>query len=269
MFYALETMNFMTKIILFVILNFLFINKSYSFEDEKIYLYVQNRPPYFIFDKKNEIPIDGITYKIVRKILNSSNISYEFNNIPLVRAIPAIKENKLKICYPNAVKNKEREEISYFTKPFYKDKKSIIIIKKNNFKFNDYKNFVDILKNNNFNLLLKVGYSYGDYIKKQIYLIKKYNNSFVENHLPQGIILSTKDHEKMLYEIKDNIADYMILGRNEAEYFFEKDPVLKNYLEMKELNDFPEGEKRYLMCSKKVGTELIKKIDIEIMKIYK
>ena len=135
----------MSKLILLIFLQFLLIHKSFSLEDEKIYLYVQERPPYFIFDKNNEMPIDGITYKIVNNILKSANILYEYNKIPLVRAIPAIKENKLKICYPNAVKNKEREEISYFTKPFYKDKKSIIIIKKNNHKFKNYKNFVDIL----------------------------------------------------------------------------------------------------------------------------
>jgi len=259
----------MSKVILLIFLQIILIHKSFSLEDEKIYLYVQERPPYFIFDKNNEMPIDGITYKIVNNIFKSANILYEYNKIPLVRVIPAIKENKFKICYPNALKNKEREDISYFTKPFYKDKKSIIIIKKNNQKFKEYKNFVDILKDNNIILLLKLGYSYGDFIKKQIFLIKKYNNSLIENHLPQGIVLSTKDHEKMLFEIKDNIADYMILGKNEAEYFFEKDPVLKNYLEMKELNDLPDGEKRYLMCSKKVGAELIKKMDSEIMKIYK
>lgn len=37
-------------------------------------------------------------------------------NTPTVRVISEIKENKTNVCFPNAFKNKEREEFSAFSK---------------------------------------------------------------------------------------------------------------------------------------------------------
>ena len=73
----------------------------------------------------------------------------------------------------------------------------------------------------------------------------------------------------MLQDIITGNADYMFMGRNEAEYLLNENPLFKNNLEIKDLNDIPEGEKRYIMCSKIVGKETIDKINNVIDKIIK
>ena len=107
----------------------------YSQENDKVYLKIQERPPYFIYKKGTNTPEDGVTYKIIVKILNNANIPYEFVDTPTVRVISEIKENKTNVCFPNAFKNKEREDFSAFSKSYFQDKKTAILIRKNDIMF--------------------------------------------------------------------------------------------------------------------------------------
>lgn len=50
----------------------------------------------------------------------------------------------------------------------------------------------------------------------------------------------------------------MLIGRNEGEYLFNEDLLFKKSLEMIDLNNLPEGEKRYFMRSKRMEKEISK-----------
>ena len=59
----------------------------------------------------------------------------------------------------------------------------------------------------------------------------------------------------------------MLISRYEAEYLFKEFPKYKNSLTIKDLDDLNFNEKRYLMCSKRVGEDTINKINLQIKKI--
>lgn len=238
-------------------------------EKDKLLLAVQDRPPYFIYKKNVTTPDDGVIYHLILKILNNANINFEFKNVPLIRSVSEIKSNKDKTCLPAAFKNKEREDIALFSKAYFQDKKTVIVFRKNDNKFKNYDKFENILKNNEIILLLKLGYIYGKYIDDLIFEVKKYNNGEFKLNNLSALILTSMNNTEMFYEIMNKKADYLIIGRNEGEYLFEQNPKFNQELEMKDLIDMPEGEKRYIMCAKMVGKQTMDKIDKEISKILK
>jgi len=97
----------------------------------------------------------------------------------------------------------------------------------------------------------------------------KLKNRNIKTYSIQGIFLTSNDNKGMFNEILNKKADYMLIGRNEGEYLFNEDPLFKKSLEMINLNNLPEGEKRYFMCSKRMEKDLISSIDKEISKLKK
>ena len=241
----------------------------YSVESEKIILHYIERPPYFILEEGTNKLNDGIIYNLAVKILTTAKIQYEFNNVPFIRSIIEIKENKIKICSPSALKNKEREEFAYFSKPIFQDKKTVIIIRKNDDRFKKYSITDEILKDSNFIILLRIGFSYGVYLDNKVLKYKNIVLSELHPNKQKGTLFSSENNNSMLNDILEKKADYMFMGRNEAEYLIGKKSEFKKLLTIKQLRDQPEGEKRYFMCSKSVGIDKMNKINKAISKIVK
>lgn len=241
----------------------------YSTESEKIIIDYYPRPPYYMAPNGANHPSDGIIYHLVVKIMVAAKIPYEFNLIPFVRTTKRIKENKIKACAPSSFKTKEREEYAYFSKPIFQDKKNVLIIRKDDERFKKYNISDDVLKDPNLILLLKIGLSYGDYIGNKLLQYKNVVLTELHQDKRKGIEFTSDDNNTMLDDIINKKADYMFIGRNEADYLIDKNKGFKSSLAIKQLKDLPEGEKRYFMCSKVVGLETMKKIDKAILKVVK
>ncbi len=236
---------------------------------EKISIEYITRPPYIISSKDDSKPIDGVIYKLIIKIFNEAKIPFEFKNVPVIRTFESIKENKKKVCSPSSFKTKEREENAIFSKAIFQDKKTVIIILNRNKEIKKLKKSQEVLSNNNLKLLVKIGFSYGKYLDEKVLFYKKIVLAEKNPQESKNVIFTSSDNNMMLQDIMTGKADYMFIGRNEAEYLLNENPLFKINLEIKDLNDLPEGEKRYIMCSKIVGKETIDKINIEIDKILK
>ena len=260
----------MKKTFIYILLIFCFISiKSFAQDIEKISIEYITRPPYFISSKDDSKVIDGVIYKLILKIFNEANIPFEFKNVPVIRTYDSIKENKKKVCSPSSFKTKEREEKAIFSKSIFQDKKTVIILSSRNKEIKKLKNSQDILANDNLKMLVKIGFSYGKYIDEKVLFYKKIVLAEKNPQQSKNVIFTSNDNNMMLQDIITGNADYMFMGRNEAEYLLNENPLFKNNLEIKDLNDIPEGEKRYIMCSKIVGKETIDKINNVIDKIIK
>jgi hypothetical protein len=104
-------------------------------EIDTIFINIQPRTPFFIYKKNDSKPSDGVAYHLLIKILNSANVKYEFNNIPMVRTLVLMKKNKTKVCYPNALMIKSRMSYVYYSRPYFKDKKTSILLRKDDNRF--------------------------------------------------------------------------------------------------------------------------------------
>lgn len=254
-------------VIIFFILVFLK-NNSVANEDKLEIDYI-DRPPYFIVEKNNAKLVDGVLYNLTMKIFNSAKIPFEFKNVPTMRSVLQMKENKFKTCVSYAFKNKERAEIFYFSKPYFKDKKTVLIIRKSDNNFDKYNKIDDILNNINLSLLMKIGFSYGQFLDEKVLKYKNIKISEIQSNKRKDVIFTSLDNTLMLNSIAEKKADYMFIGRNEADYLIENNSKFQLFLKIKELKEMPEGESRHFMCSKIVGLETMQKIDDAIDKVIK
>nr|BFD32569.1 hypothetical protein GTC16762_21870 [Pigmentibacter ruber] len=238
-------------------------------ETETIFLNYQPRIPFFIEDKKEKYPVDGTIYKIIQSIFQGLDIEYKYSNVPVIRTLQMIKENKVKVCYPLGLRNIEREKIALISKPIYKDKNTIVLYNIDNEKIKLYSNFTEMLKDKNITLLVKIGYSYGKLIDEKLLEYLHYK-AFEENkNIGKNINKTSDDNIGMLNQILNKKSDYMLIAKNEIENLIEQNGIYKKYLKILEFKDLPEGEYRHLICSKKVGEEVMEKINsrIKILKL--
>lgn len=255
----------------FYILIFLILTSkiAYTFDKNTIIIGYFTRPPYFISNEDDSKLIDGDIYNIVTKVFNKANIPYEFIKSPQIRTIDDIKENKKKICSTSLFKTKERKEFALYSLPIFQDKKTVIITSKKNLDLIKINNSQNVLANENFKLIVKIGFSYGAYLDEKIYQYKKVKLSEKYSQESKNVIFTSNDNTLMLYDIHSGKADYMFVGRNEAEYLLENNSLFKSSLEIVDLHDIPEGQKRHIMCSKLVGTATMNLLNKEIKKLVK
>ncbi len=253
---------------IFFLLFVVFIGHNAYATDDNLVIAAHSRPPFFIYEKNTNAPYDGDLYNLVVKIFNEAKIPYEFREMPLLRSFQQIKLNHIKICSPFAFKNKDRLAYSYFSKSYFQDKKMVVLYKKDSSKFKNINTLKDLILNNSFKILVKVGYSYGVYFDDLMRKHKNFDNSVFKASPAKDIILTSADNTEMFYNIMHDKADYLLVGRNEGEYLLKMNQDFNQHLEIKDLEDVPSGAKRYLMCSYKVGEAIMVKINkqIELLK---
>ncbi len=255
----------MKKIIVLLII--MCFSNTVQADTEPINLNYQPRVPFFIEDKKEKYPIDGIIFNIIKDIFNGLNINYKFVNVPVIRTMQMIQENKVKVCYPLGLRNAEREKLALISLPIYKDKNMIIVYNSSNNLIKSYSSLSDMLDDKNITLLLKLGYSYGKNIDNQFLEKLNFKNNDARMKPPKNIHQTSDDNIGMLNQILNKKSDYMLIAKNEVEDLIANNEVFKKYLKYFEFKDLPAGEYRHLICSKKVGEDAMSKINLKIKQL--
>jgi polar amino acid transport system substrate-binding protein len=98
-------------------------------------------------------------------------------------------------------------------------------------------------------LIVKTGYSYGAAIDAWIKLLRPAAQT------------SSGSNERLLGMIAQKRADYIIMAPEEADDLLGSVTKLAAALRAVRLSDAPEGELRYLMCSKATPAALIDRIN--------
>lgn len=223
-----------------VLIGLVFFN-SYLFALD---IYYDPRPPY-VQESKNTI--EGLVATPLIKSLNNTDIKYVLKNRPSKRHLFEIKANSKEVCALGWFKNKEREEFAKYSKALYQDKPMGIIISKA-VKLKEDISLDQLLKKVDLKLLVKDSFSYGKQIDKKIQESK------------QKIYKVNIDNKSTVFHILRDRADYMFISYEEAIEIL-KNENLKDKLVFKKIKHVPAGNKRYLMCSKKVSDEMINSIN--------
>jgi hypothetical protein len=204
------------------------------------------RVPYAMSDKKS---ISGFTATPTINALEKANLTYNLLKTPTKRQLAMIEINKEPICGIGWFKNAKREKFGKYTKALYQDNATVIITRAEDSRFDLIYKSIDVIKKKNLKLLLKDGFSYGKFVDDKI---KKYKPKTVK---------SLSNNLNMINMIKGKRADYMFISYEEAYNLFETDSSLEYSMKIRYLTDMPKGNKRYLLCSKKVSSEFIDKFN--------
>ncbi|WP_158997078.1 type 2 periplasmic-binding domain-containing protein [Pigmentibacter ruber] len=257
----------MLKILYFLEL-LIWINISAYAADNSILIQYQNRPPFFIDNTTTKKLDDGIAFHLIDKILKRAQINFSYDNQPLIRTLINIKEDSMPVCFPFAYKSVDREKFALFSKAYFKSSKLVIPIKENDQRFTNIKTLEQLMNNNTLKPILKIGYNHEEEVARLLEKYKNYSIYKKENDINQHIVLSSKNQEEMLIQVINNEGDYIILTLDEFNYYREKNPFIKKNTKYVELVD-QKNVIRHFMCAKKVGKNVIDKINLAIDSLNK
>ncbi|MBF0389386.1 MAG: transporter substrate-binding domain-containing protein [Desulfamplus sp.] len=220
-----------------------------------ITIHYHEKPPYYI---TGDLDVYGLCADPVKEIFKQAGIKFRWEKTPAKRQLEIIKENHARDCGLGWYKTSERETFAKYSLPIYQDRGVIAVKKRDNpKKIMSNRPIEEILSNRELTLLLKSGYSDGQFIDDQI---AKLN--------PKRIV-TTIEPIGMLKMISLGRADYFFIAEEEAEALTATSGLPKDEFEFIRFSDMPEGNKRYLIFSKMVEDELIEKINKAIQSYKK
>ena len=194
------------------------------------------RPPYAYYDAKQEV--GGLLVAPAMEALTKAGISAEWMEMPPARQTEEIKRAKGSVCGLGWFKRPEREAFALFSEPIYHDQPTVIVARKGDARFTAGMSLQDSFRDASRTLLVKTGYSYGARIDEWIKAMRPPAER------------SSGANEQLLGMIAQARADYAIMAPEEAEDLLGSMPELGASLQSVQPSDAPDGELRYLMCSK-------------------
>lgn len=217
--------------------------------EDKITMLYHERIPYAVTSNGS---VQGLTATPVTLAFNKSGIDIDWIETPVKRQLLAIKMNKGCQCSIGWFKNSERETFARYSASIYQDKPQVAITSAHNKSLVSQRSLADALKNKQLSLLVKDGYSYGKFIDQKIQQYQPTTHSVLYENL------------KMLSLIYHQRYDYFFIAPEEVNYLIDASGFTRTDFKIIRFKDMPEGEKRYILCNKKVSEETIRRLNSNI-----
>lgn len=214
-----------------------------------IILHYNERPPYLV---TTEDGVGGLTGDPATLVFEKSNIPFQWRQTPSKRQIYLLQQNKGRDCLVGWFKNKEREAFARYTLPIYQDKPQIALARADNEWIPADSTVSDLFTDLRLNLLVKDGYSYGDFLDGKI---KEYD--------PVRTI-TTVENSEMLKMVFARHADYFFIAPEEADGLIQTSEFDAQDFKYVYFRDIPNGEKRYILCSLQVEDSIIERLNTAI-----
>jgi len=230
-----------------LLLGILSVFSSLSVSDNIVRVHYNERPPY-LTTVAHGIAV-GLTATPAMKAFQASGIQHQWVKTPSNRQIAILEKNAGKDCLVGWFKNPQREKFALYSHAIYQDKPSIALALFSNTRIESGRTMEAVFKDPDLLLLVKDGYSYGSYIDG---MIEKYNpkrhSVLVEN-------------TNMLQMINVTRADYFFTAEEEADGLIRNAGLFQGDYKYIRFPNTPAGNKRYILCSKKVGSDVIDKLN--------
>lgn len=211
-----------------------------------ITVHYNERPPYLV---TTDSGVTGLTGDPVTVAFEKIGVPYRWQQTPTKRQIYLLQQNSGKDCVIAWFKNAERETFAKFTLPVYQDMPQIALARADNEKVPSSGRIDDFFSNPKLTLLVKDGYSYGDFLDQKI------------ETLQPNRIVTTNENSGMLKMIHAGHADYMLIAPEEADGLIKSSTYYESDFKKINFTDILSGEKRYILCSMQVEDAVIDKLN--------
>lgn len=194
------------------------------------------RPPYVVSTSENTI--GGLVGGPIVRALEKAKIRYRLKQTPTSRQMVLVKNNQSPECGVGWFKNEEREQFGQFSEAIYTGGKMVLIANKRA-SLNLIEDFSKLVQEKSLRLVVKDLYSYGPYIDAEI-------NRKAQLKVDRRIA----EADAMIKMVAAGRADIMLASEEEAALLFGNPGTAP--LQIVHLSDVKAGEKRYLLCTRKV-----------------
>jgi polar amino acid transport system substrate-binding protein len=213
--------------------------------DDKITLSFNERPPYLI--PAADGTASGLTASPAADAFKAAGIEVSWSKVPPNRQLAVIKEGGPN-CAIGWYKTAEREGFAKFTKPIYRDKPTVLVAH-TAFAGKQGDKLADVMEGKGVKVLVKENFSYGPFI-----------DALLEKH-KAVLTKSNGTATQMLQLVNAKMVDFMFASEEEAEYLVEQSGINAKTFQQLQMADIPNGDYRYIMCSKQVPDEVIAKLN--------
>jgi len=204
-----------------------------------ITLYYHERRPYYVTTPNQ---VHGRIADRLNWVFKEAGIPYEWHKTPAKRQLEMIRDNEQPACAAGWYKTPEREAFGNFTLPIYMDSPTIALARADNDQIQSDAPLAKTLSNRILKLLRKDGYSYGTHI-----------DAALKRFAPREVV-TTAENLSMIKMIHTHRADYFFITREEAEDLILSSGLPGDDFKAISFTDMPPGNKRYLICSRRIDT---------------
>lgn len=223
-------------------------------EGQEIIVHFHERRPFYTLYKGEP---RGVVATPISRAFSYADIPFKWQETPATRQLKIIRLNESKTCAAGWFKTTEREQFSRFSLPVYQDNPFVAITRADNERINNQETVDFILKDRRLVLLVKESYSYGDYLDSKI------------EQINPRTITTTVDTQAMLKMLHSFRADYFFVTEEEAKEHLLYSSLKKGDFKLVTFSDIPKGNKRYLICSKQVEEDVMKRLNRAINYLVK
>ena len=217
--------------------------------DGAITIHYHERPPYYM---TGSLGVYGLCVDPVKRAFDTANIPCRWEKTPANRQLDILKENRSRACFIGWFKNSEREKFAGYSLPIYQDKPFIALARADNHQLMSDFTLEEILVNPDLVLLRKNGYSYGSFVDTLMINAPRQKMTSAENI-------------GMLKILHSGGADYFFISEEEATHLIDTSGLIKENFKYIRFTNMPGGNKRYLLFSQQVESQVIEKINAAII----
>ena len=224
-------------------------------QEGPIIVHYHERRPYYYFEDDYEII--GLCVDPVNLIFTQAGIDMVWQQTPAKRQLELIKANTKCECAAGWFKTDARQKYGLYTLPIYQDSSTIALAREDEELIVSGQALHVTMKNRQLRLLRKDGYSYGQFI-----------DGHIASCNPRQVITRV-GNMSMLKMVYTHRADYFFITVQEAEDLISHSGLPAGKFKLIRFSDMPEGNKRYLICSQKVGDAVIAQLNQAIRRYLK
>lgn len=208
-------------------------------------------PPYYHQLETGQA--SGIIVDLARKIFAAAGVEPRFSFMPAKRILYEIESDR-----PAAslgwFKTPEREEFALFSLPIYVNRPvGVFFLKENEEKFRPYSTLEGLLQSGKFFFGRVQGLSEGPQLDG---MLAKYEDKTVQ---------VAADSIRLLKMLESKRFDFILMPPEEVDVLLEAAQTPKDRFMLRAMSDIPQGTLRYIMYSKAVPADLIRRIDQAIL----
>jgi polar amino acid transport system substrate-binding protein len=218
---------------------------------ETLDIYYFEYPPYY--QQLENGQASGIIVDLARKILAAAQVEPRFHFMPAKRIL-----NELQTSQPAAslgwFKTPEREQFALFSLPVYVNRPvEVFFLRENEEKFRPYDRLEALLQSGEFFYGRVQGLSEGAQLDA---MLLKYENRTVQ---------VASDTVRLLKMLESGRVDFMLMPPEEVAVMLQAAQTSADKFSLRPMTDIPPGTRRYIMYSKGVDADMIRRIDQAII----
>jgi polar amino acid transport system substrate-binding protein len=214
---------------------------------DNLKLIYEDRPPYYMTAKNGQVR--GLAIDPVTAGFKKAGITSNWVVRSAKRQIADIKANREAVCSPGWFKKPEREAFAKFSNPIYQDLPQVIVARADNVHRIPHTTLEQMFKDSKLRIGAKLGYSYGAFVDK-----------LLGQHKP-ATVRTAQGTGGLVRMLLGRRFDYMVAAPEEVSSLTERLGIAGSDIASVIMSDIPPGNFRYLMCSKQVSDETLRRFN--------